>query len=296
MSSKKVAKIHIAGPDKKGIIATITQFLFNNQCNIEDIDQRIHENFLIMNMIIDLKSLKKDLDTFTHDLTLAAQKVGCLSKVVLENQKRSKNVVLLVTKEVHCLKTFLEASKKKQLGGTLVAIIGNYPDLEPLAKQAKIPFHFVASDNRKKHEQKVLELLDSYNTDLVILARYMQILSPEFVFRYEGRIINIHPSLLPAFPGPRSYHQAFNKGVEIAGVTAHFVTTDLDEGPIIAQEFYRVKKGIDSPESMIQKGRLLEAKALLRASKLFLADRLVLRRGKVLDKKWVDKAEIHEVD
>lgn len=294
MSLKKVAKIHIAGPDKKGIIATITQFLFNNQCNIEDIDQRIHDNFLIMNMIIDLKGVKKNIPELASDLKLAAQKVGCEARLTLEDAKKEKNVVVLATKEPHCLEALLAAYKKNQLGGRIVAIVANYTDLESIALKARIPFHFVSSVNRKKHEQDVLKILDSVNTDLVVLARYMQILSPEFVFRYEGRIINIHPSLLPAFPGPRSYHQAFNKGVEIAGVSAHFVTTDLDEGPIIAQEFYRVKKGIDTPESMIKKGRILEAKALLRATKLFLSDRLVLRRGKVLDKKWVDKAALVE--
>ncbi|EKD41427.1 MAG: Formyl transferase protein [uncultured bacterium] len=296
MQTKKVAKIHIAGPDKCGIIATITNFLFKNQCNIEDIDQRIHDDFLIMNMVIDYSDLKIPLATLTQTLKLEAQKVGCQSQLKVENQNQLKNLVILVTKESHCLETLLNDLKDKKLKGKLAAIIGNYEDLKPLAIKHKIPFHLVPSVNRKKHEQEILKLLDSYETDLVVLARYMQILSPDFVFRYEGRIINIHPSLLPAFPGPRSYHQAFNKGVEIAGVTSHFVTTDLDEGPIITQEYYRVEKGKDTPESMVKKGRLLEAKALSRAVKLFLSDRLVLRRGKVLDKKFVEKLSIAETE
>jgi formyltetrahydrofolate deformylase len=124
--------------------------------------------------------------------------------------------------------------------------------------------------------------LDAHGIDVVVLARYMQILSPDFVFRHEGRIINIHPSLLPAFPGPRSYHQAFNKGVDFVGVTAHFVTTDLDEGPIICQDAFRVNKEKDTVENYIQKGRALEAKVLAKAVELFCADKLSLRRGKVM--------------
>jgi formyltetrahydrofolate deformylase len=294
MPLKKVAKIYIAGPDRKGIIATVTQFLFKNQCNIEDIDQRIHKNYLIMNMIVEFSALKTSLAQFSQCLDIEAKKMGCQSRVILDEKKKIKNVVALVTKESHCLQALIEADKKNQLGGKLTAVISNYNDLKPLALKNKLPFHFIASTNRKNHETKVLDLLDKYDTDLVILARYMQILSPDFVFRYEGRIINIHPSLLPAFPGPRSYHQAYNKGVEIAGVTTHFVTTDLDEGPIITQESYAVKKGRDTPETMIAKGRVLEAKALVRAAKLFLAGRLVLRRGKALDTLHTQKTALDE--
>lgn len=282
---KKVAKIRIAGPDKKGIIAHSTGYLFQNQCNIEDIDQRLWENYLIMNMVVDYTDLKTPLPTFLEGLHKMAGKLGMEVDFKPQEKKTVKNVAILVTKEAHCLVDLLENFKKKKLQGRASLVIGNHPDLEKTALKYKVPFYSIPSDKKKDHEARLIELLVAHEIDLVVLARYMQILSPEFNFRYEGRIINIHPSLLPAFPGPRSYHQAFNKGVEIVGVTAHFVTTNLDEGPIIAQESFAVDKTSDTIESIIERGQKLEAKALTRAVKLFLEDRLCLRRGKVIDNK-----------
>lgn len=284
-NEKKVAKIRIAGPDKKGIIATITSYLFRNGCNIEDIDQRILEGYLIMNMLVDYTGLSVPLKKFLQGLKKEGEKVGTEADFKAEEKKAIKNVAILVTKEAHCLVDLLKKIRGRSSKGKPVVIIGNHKTLKPIAEKCKIPFHYVASDKKRIHEQKVLNLLKKYKTDLVVLARYMQILSPEFVFRYEGRIINIHPSLLPAFPGPRSYHQAYNKGVEIVGVTAHFATTDLDEGPIITQGSFRVDKTRDTVESYIKKGKKLEATVLSRAVKLFLEDRLTLRRGKVIDSK-----------
>lgn len=284
-SAKKVARIRIAGSDRKGIIATVTSFLSQNRCNIEDIDQRILEGYLIMNMQVDYSDLKIPLTRFTKELQKAASRVGTEAEFKPEESRAIKNVAFLVTKEPHCLKELLSKMKKGELKGRPAVVIGNHTDLKKLAGKYRVPFLHIPSEKRKVHEEKVLALLKKYDVDLVVLARYMQILSPEFIFRYEGKIINVHPSLLPAFPGPRSYHQAFNKGVEIVGVTAHFVTTDLDEGPIISQESFRVDKTRDSVEAYLEKGKKVEAKVLSRAVKLFLENRLVLRRGKVIDNK-----------
>lgn len=283
--TKKVAKIRIAGPDRKGIIATITTFLFKNSCNIEDIDQRILEGYLVMNMLVDYSNLQVSESVFIHHLKKEAKKVFCEAEFRPVTSKAIKNIAILVSKEEHCLKDLLDQMKKKKIQGKPVVVIGNHPDLKNLVCKKNLSFHYVPSTNRKEHEAKVLEILKQYDVDLIVLARYMQILSPEFVFRHEGKIINIHPSLLPAFPGPRSYHQAYNKGVEIVGVTAHFATTDLDEGPIIAQDCFKVDKTKDTVEALIKKGKALEAKVLSRAVKLFLEDRLTLRRGKVIDSK-----------
>lgn len=282
---KKVAKIRIVGPDRKGIISTITTFLFKNSCNIEDIDQRILEGYLMMNMLIDYSNLSIPESTFIIHLKKEASKVACEAQFRPLVSKALKDVAILVSKERHCLRDLLDQMKKKKIKGRPVVVIGNHPDLKGWVRQLNIPFYDVASTNRKEHEAKVLKILKQYDVDLIVLARYMQILSPEFVFRHEGKIINIHPSLLPAFPGPRSYHQAYNKGVEVIGVTAHFATTDLDEGPIIAQDCFKVDKTKDTVEDFIKKGRTLEAKVLSRAVKLFLEDRLTLRRGKVIDSK-----------
>lgn len=282
-SHKKVARIRIQGPDKKGIIATMTGFLFKNQCNIEDIDQRILEDYLVMNMLVDMSAVHSE-KTFETDLVSAAKSVGCKAQLRLSEKRQRKHVAILVTKESHCLVDLLKHLKKNK-SGEVACIVGNHPDLKTITERSGTHFFYIPSDRKKEHEEKVLKILDKYQIDLVILARYMQILSPEFVFRYEGKIINIHPSLLPAFPGPRSYHQAFNKGVEWVGVTAHFVTTDLDEGPIICQEAIRVDKTKESVETLIIKGQRMEAKCLTRAVHLFLQDRLCLRRGKVVDNK-----------
>ena len=280
---KKVARIRIEGPDRKGIIATITSFLFQNSCNIEDIDQRILEGYLIMNMLVDITSLNIPTDAFKRALDGAAARVGTKGSFRPVEKRGIKNVALLVSKEPHCALELLSQMKKGAIKGRPVVMIGNHPDLKPLAKKFRVPFHFVPSDKKKNHEEKILGILDRHQIDAILLARYMQILSPEFVFRHEGRIVNIHPSLLPSFPGPRAYHQAFNKGVEIVGVTAHFVTTDLDEGPIIAQDCFRVDKTMDSVEKIAERGRRLEATVLARAARLFLDDRLALRRGRVID-------------
>lgn len=285
MPSKKVARIRIAGPDRKGIIATVTSFLSQHRCNIEDIDQRILEGYLIMNMLVDLTDMSTPLPKFLREMKNRAATVGCNAEFSPEEKKSLKNVAILVSHEPHCLVDLLEKMKKGEMKGKPAVVIGNHPDLKPMAKKQGVPFHFVSSEKRQIHEQKVLDLLKKYRADAIVLARYMQILSPEFVFRHEGKIINIHPSLLPAFPGPRSYHQAFNKGVEVVGVTAHFVTTDLDEGPIITQGSFRVDKTRETVEDYIRKGRKLEADVLSRAVKLFLDDRLSLRRGKVIDSK-----------
>lgn len=282
---KKVVRIRIAGPDRQGIIATVTQFIYQGLGNIEDIDQRILEGYLIMNMLVDFTRSTTPLTTLEKELSKTAQTVGCQAQLWVLEKNRTKQIAFLVSKEDHCLTYILDRIKKGELPAQAALIIGNHTDLNPIAKQYRIPFHYVPSTNRKEHETRVIQLLDEARIDLVVLARYMQILSPEFVFRYEGRIINIHPSLLPAFPGPRSYHQAYNKGVEVVGVTAHFATTDLDEGPIITQDAFRVNRDRDTVETYIEKGRRLESRVLYRAVKLFVNDRLVLRRGKVITSK-----------
>jgi formyltetrahydrofolate deformylase len=286
--TKKTAHVKVSGPDQRGIITTVTKVLFDHQCNIEDIDQRVLDDTLIMNMEVDY-SLCKNQSNLTKTLKKAGKSFGMEVDLHPHDQKLIKNVALLVTKESHCLIDLLKKLKTKAFKGECKVIIGNHPDLEPIAKEYKIPFYHISAVKKKEHERKALEILKKFDIDLIVLARYMQILSPEFVFRYEGQIINIHPSLLPAFPGPKSYHQAFNKGVEFAGVTAHFVTTDLDEGPIITQECFPIDKNKDTIEKIIKNGQKCEVKALTRAVKLYLEDRLYLRRGKVLDNQHLSK-------
>ena len=288
---KRLAHIRIAGPDKKGIIAGVTGFLFECGCNIEDIDQRILEGYLTMNMLVDVSRPTIPLTGFERALKTRAAAIGVDADFRLKEDQRLKNVALLVSSEPHCAQHLLETLKRPAAKGRVRLVIGNHSALGPLARRYKVPFHCIPSENKKQHEDALSALLTKHGIDLIVLARYMQILSPEFVFRHEGRIINIHPSLLPAFPGPRAYHQAHNKGVDVIGVTAHFVTTDLDEGPIICQESTRVDKTRETVEAYIAKGQKLEVKALSKAVDLFLRDRLFLRRGKVLDSKKLKKLQ-----
>ena len=279
---KKIARIRVSGPDQKGIIARVTTFLYKKSLNIEDIDQRILEGFLVMNMVVDISGLRNSLEAFRTALARAGREIGMETEVVVERAKRIKNAALLVTKEPHCLRALVREMRSGKIKARPKLILSNRPDLETEARRLKIPFFHYPSEKKKQHEAQLIRHIQDAAIDVIVLARYMQILSPEFCFRYEDRIINIHPSLLPAFPGATPYSQAFNKGVEIAGVTAHFATTDLDQGPIITQESFRVDKQKDKIPQLIKKGQRIESKVLCRAVQLFCNDELVLRRGKVI--------------
>ena len=291
MALKKLARIRVAGQDKKGIIATVTTDLSRNNLNIEDIDQRILEDFLVMNMVVDITDLKPSLAAFKKDLARVGRGIGM--EITLEpiERRKIKNVAILVTKEAHCLVPLLRAMRSGKISGRPAMILANRPDLKPLAKKYRVLFGYTPSTNRQGHEKFLVKRLAEQEVDLIVLARFMQILSPEFCFRYEGKILNIHPSLLPSFPGARAYSQAYNKGVEVVGVTAHFVTTDLDEGPIICQDAFKIDKTRDSPETIAARGKKLEAEVLARAVKLFCDDRLTLRRGKVIDSRRTHRFE-----
>ncbi len=288
---KKLARVRVAGPDKKGIIATVTTHLFKNSINIEDIDQRILEGTLVMNMVVDLSDMKGTLPQLKEGLKAVGKKIQMEITLTPVLARKIKHLALLVTKEPHCLNTLIKGIKDGKIRGRPVVVIANRPDLQAIVEKAKAPFFHYPSDNKKEHEAFVLEKLAEYDVDLIVLARYMQILSPEFCFRYEGKIINIHPSLLPSFPGARPYAQAVEKGVEVVGVTAHFVTTDLDQGPIICQDAFRVDRHRETLEKIIARGKALEAKTLARAVKLYCDDRLSLRRGKVVDNRRLHQFE-----
>jgi formyltetrahydrofolate deformylase len=185
---------------------------------------------------------------------------------------------VLVTKEPLCLETIL--GNAKSLKGKISVIIGTEKTLESLAKKAKIPFVAIEEKVQSKAEEKIIQICKQYNIDLISLARYMRILSPNFVWRYPNRIINIHPSLLPAFPGALAYAQAYERGTKIVGVTSHYVTENLDQGPIIFQDSFKVDPN-DTLEKIKSKGQKLEADTLLKAMKMHLENKLEVRWRKV---------------
>jgi formyltetrahydrofolate deformylase len=191
-----------------------------------------------------------------------------------------KNIAIFVTKEEHCLKEILNAHSKHSLKGKICVIVGTEKALSTMTKKAKVPFVLINEKDQTKAESKILSICKKYDVDLIVLARFMRILTPNFVWRYPHRIINIHPSLLPAFPGALAYAQAYERGTKIIGVTAHYVTEELDQGPIIFQDSFTVKPE-DSLESVKKKGQKLEAQTLHKAIKMHLENKLEVRWRKV---------------
>jgi formyltetrahydrofolate deformylase len=223
-----------------------------------------------------------DVKAFDKEIQRLGKKLGMEVSVYHEINSQ-KNIAVFVTKESHCLETLLDANAKKQLKGRISVIVGTERSLERFAKKASIPFVLVDEKEQQKAEDHLIDVTKKYDIDLVVLARYMRIMTPNFVWRYPHRIINIHPSLLPAFPGAFAYAQAFERGTKIVGVTAHYVTEELDQGPIIFQDSFRVDS-TDALETIRQKGQRLEADTLLKAVKMHLEGKLEVSWRKVFTK------------
>jgi formyltetrahydrofolate deformylase len=223
---------------------------------------------------------KFDVKNFDSNLQNLGKKLGMEVSVYHEINSQ-KNIAVFVTKEPHCLQALLDA--KNKIRGRISVIVGTERTLEPMARKAKIPFILVDEKDQQKAEKHLIEITKKYDIDLVVLARYMRIMTPNFVWRYPHRIINIHPSLLPAFPGAFAYAQAYERGTKIIGVTAHYVTEELDQGPIIFQDSFKVDS-TDSLETIKKKGQKLEADTLLKAVKMHLEGKLEVSWRKVYAK------------
>lgn len=270
---KQFATITVIGRDKTGVIARFTNALFQEGANIEALEEQVTRGEFSM---ILQASWERGLNQREAERQLIAVGKGMGMEVTIHwtDPNRPQRMGMMVTKEAHCLEAILQQVKAKKLKAEPVVVISNRRDLEPMAKKYKLPFEFVPWDgNRAKAEMRAVEILREYAADFVVLARFMKILSPNFVWRYKNKIINVHPSLLPSFPGPQAYRQAYEHGVKIVGVTSHFVSMHLDEGPIIAQESFAVKPGM-TLKDIVQAGQALESKVLVRALKLYLAKKL----------------------
>ena len=273
---KTVVGITVVGKDREGIVATFTNFAFSRGGNIEKVNQNVIKNLFGMYLEV---SFSKKLDVKKFDIEI--QNLAKKEKMDVNTHHETnleKNIAVFVTKEPLCLQTFIE--NRKSLKGKISVIIGTEKSLESIARKAKIPFIAVEEKNQTKAEEKIIEICKKYNIDLISLARYMRILSPNFVWRYPNRIINIHPSLLPAFPGASAYAQAYERGTKIVGVTSHYVTENLDQGPIIFQDSFKVDPN-DTLEKIKSKGQKLEADTLLKATKMHLENKLEVRWRKV---------------
>ncbi|MGD9533795.1 MAG: formyltetrahydrofolate deformylase [Candidatus Nitrosocosmicus sp.] len=278
IDSKTFVEVTIVGKDKEGIVADTTNYIFKNGGNIEKINQNVVKGLFGMHLeasfhTIDKAKMQKELGELGKKLQMEV-------KVHFHEENKVKNVAILVSREDHCLLKILNSKTAGEINCNISLIIGSDEKLKPIADNYSIPFFFVNHTDQNIAEKEILNLVEKFDIDLIVLARYMRILTPNFVWRYPNRIINIHPSLLPAFPGAYAYVQAYERGAKIIGCTAHFVTEDLDQGPIIIQESFKVASE-DTLETIKIKGQIAEAFALLEAVKLFLEDKLEVYWGKV---------------
>ena len=277
---KRFATITVIGRDKTGVVARVTGFLFEQKANIEALEEKVTRGQFGMTLQASWKAAGFHETALQTGLADLAQSLGMEIRVRFTEPNRRQRFAILVTKEAHCLAALLAAKRSGLLEADPVVVIGSRPDLAPLARKLRLPFMHVPWLDRPRAEQRTLELLDEYEVDFVVLARFMKILSPTFVWRYKNKIINIHPSLLPSFPGPQAYRQAYEHGVKIVGVTSHFVSMHLDEGPIIAQGSFKVRSGMEL-SAIMAAGQKLEAKVLVKAIKLYLTKRLDVYWGTV---------------
>lgn len=275
-TSRKLLALTVIGQDRTGVIARFTNLLFLAGANIEALEEQVQSGLFSMTLQASWPAAKFDLPALRKQCRALAKELGMDLTLRELHTHRRPRMAILVTRETHCLEALLKA----RLACEPCVIIGSYPDLEPLAKQAKVPFVHVPWGDRAKAEARVRELCEQYEVDFIVLARFMRILSPDFVWRWKNRIINIHPSLLPAFAGANAYRQAYETGVRVIGVTAHFVTPNLDEGPILTQECFRVPSTW-SLKQIVARGQKAECKALTDAVRQFLKHRFDVYWGKV---------------
>ena len=256
--------------DQKGIIAAVTNFILKVEGNIVYIDQHVdvEQNVFFMRLECELANLNIRLGNIKEDFQQSIAADFKMSWEIYTKDQKPK-MALFVSKYDHCLFDILGRYSADELNVEIPLIISNHGDLEPIAKRFNIPFYCIpfTKDNKEDGEKQQIELLRKHEIDFIVLARYMQIITPTLINLYENKIINIHHSFLPAFPGAKPYHSAFKRGVKIIGATSHYVTQHLDEGPIIEQDITRVSH-INSIEDFIMKGRDLERIVLARAIKL----------------------------
>jgi formyltetrahydrofolate deformylase len=280
---KNSATLLITCPDTKGIVAAIADFLYQHNANILHADQHqdAENSLFLMRVEWDLKDFSLDEASFAE----AFQGIAKTYKMTweLKFSKDKPLMAIMVSQYDHCLADLLHRHKNNELQCEIPLIISNHLDAQKLAEFYGIPFFHipVEKDKKKEAEAEQFALFDKFQVDFIVLARYMQILSEDFVKRYPQRVINIHHSFLPAFIGARPYHRAFERGVKLIGATSHYVTEVLDEGPIIEQDIDRISHR-DQVEDLIQKGRDLERIVLSKAVRWHIENRILIYANKTV--------------
>ncbi len=283
-TNKNTAVLLLHCPDKQGIIAAVTEFININKGNIIYLDQHVDKVEKIFFMRVEW-----ELDNFLiptekineYFQTLLANKYEMEFQIHFQNQK--PRMALFVSKQAHCMYDLLAHYEAGDWNVEIPLIISNHPDLEHVAKKFNIPYYCfpITKENKEEQEAKEMELLKEYNITFSVLAKYMQIISPEFIKAYPNNIINIHHSFLPAFVGAKPYHAAFERGVKIIGATSHYVTEELDAGPIIKQDVARISHK-DSIENLIRKGQDLEKVVLSRGVEKHIERKILVYKNKTI--------------
>ncbi|RYO92652.1 hypothetical protein DL766_007009 [Monosporascus sp. MC13-8B] len=268
-------------PDKPGIVHAVTGLLASHELNILDLQQFSDptSNKFFMRVHFGHAESTTDLEEGMSKLSTELQ----MDEYDIRPDGKKPRVLIMVSKIGHCLNDLLFRTKTSQLGIEVPLIVSNHPDFRPLAESYGIEFHHlpVTKETKAEQEGQILALIKQHNIDLVVLARYMQVLSPTLCEAMSGKIINIHHSFLPSFKGAKPYHQAFDRGVKIIGATAHFVTADLDEGPIIEQRVSRVNHSM-SPKELVEEGSNVESQVLASAVKWWSEKRVFLNGHKTV--------------
>ena len=284
MQTPVTAIIRIHCPDQRGIVARVTDFIHRNNGNIVALDQHTDREesrfFMRIEWELDGFALTQDQiePAFQHAIA-----TPCQMNWKINFSDRKPRMAIMVSKMSHCLYDLLARYQGGELDVEIPVIIGNHKQMETIANQFNIPFHHLSINaaNKAEQEKQQIQLMEDYQIDFIVLARYMQILSLEFIQRYPEKIINIHHSFLPAFAGAKPYHAARARGVKIIGATSHYVTEELDAGPIIEQDIIRISHH-DSTDSLIQKGKDLEKIVLSRAVQAHSARRTLVYKNKTV--------------
>jgi formyltetrahydrofolate deformylase len=283
MTRRPTAILLVSCPDRRGLVFQIAEFVSRHNGNIVHADHHIdsQSGVFLMRVEWELDEFRIAPDEIAAHFAPIAEASNMQWQIHFS--QRPQRIAIMVSKYGHCLYDLLLRNAAGEFPGTIAFVSSNHADLEAVAQRFGIPFHIfpIGSANKREQEQKQLDLLARERIDLLVLARYMQILSPEFTARYRYGIINIHHSFLPAFIGSQPYHQAYRRGVKLIGATSHYVTEQLDDGPIIEQDVMRISHR-DSVEDLIRKGRDLERIVLARAVRLHLESRVLPYGGKTV--------------
>jgi formyltetrahydrofolate deformylase len=283
MRPAATARLLLAAPDRPGLVSAVAAFVADHGGNIVDADQHTDDEAGVF-----FQRVEFELAGFDLDRSGLAEALGGVTEPLgmhwqLRFSDETRRIAVLASRQLHCVYDLLSRSATGDLPAQIAFVAGNHLDGREAAERFSVPFHHlpITPDNRADQEASLAALVDAASVELVVLARYMQILSPAFVDRYPSRILNIHHSFLPAFVGGRPYHQAYERGVKVIGVTAHYVTAELDQGPIIEQDVVPVTHR-DRVEDLVRAGRDLETVVLARAVRHHVSDRVLVHGRKTV--------------